>query len=92
MGSKLLVFLALFASAHQPQQFNPCSAKNPCAPGLACLQSSNGQHYCHLRCSETVKCPEEQRCLKDGRNKVCHRVISDRDLPASFDLNGLPGR
>jgi hypothetical protein len=90
IGAKLLgmanlrrvLVLALFsigsvASAKAPPgQGRACDAKTKCDSGLTCVQRRDARSTCEITCAANTRCPEDQRCVKDGAAMVC-RPIND---------------
>lgn len=76
----LLVGLALSLSAaaadRATKQGAPCSAKQVCGGGLACVPRGDGTGNCERLCNASVKCAENQRCVKSGPQHIC-RPITD---------------
>jgi hypothetical protein len=66
---------AAFAKA-PPGQGRACDARNKCDAGLQCTAHREGKSTCELVCAANTKCPEDQRCVKDGTQMVC-RPIND---------------
>ncbi|HEY2744774.1 MAG TPA: hypothetical protein VGL86_09135 [Polyangia bacterium] len=81
----LMVMLALalspsLALAKAPaNQGQACDAKNRCDGELQCVKHRDGKATCEKVCASNVKCPEDQRCVKDGSDMLC-RPITDLDL------------
>jgi hypothetical protein len=74
------LLLPLGASAKTPAgQGRPCDARNKCDAGLQCVPKYDGKSTCEVVCASNTKCPEDQRCVKDGPQSVC-RPIMDGDL------------
>jgi hypothetical protein len=57
-------------------QGRSCDAQNKCDAGLQCVPHPGGKARCELICTSSSKCPEDQRCVKDGSQMVC-RPIND---------------
>ena len=58
-------------------QGKSCDAKNACSNGLTCVaHPGGGKSTCELVCTQATKCPEDQRCVKDGAQMLC-RPIND---------------
>ncbi|HXU73444.1 MAG TPA: hypothetical protein VN947_29190 [Polyangia bacterium] len=73
----LVLGIAPAAYARAPAgQGKACDAKNACSAGLACVAHAGGKSTCELVCAASTKCPEDQRCVKDGAASVC-RPIND---------------
>jgi hypothetical protein len=73
----LLVALGAVASAGKPAaQGKTCDAKSACSDGLTCVAHAGGKSTCEIVCASKTKCPEDQRCVKDGAQNVC-RPIND---------------
>ena len=53
-------------------QGKACDAKSACSSGLTCVAHAGGKSTCEIVCSQSTKCPEDQRCVKDGSQLVCH--------------------
>ena len=62
-----------------PGQGRVCSAQLTCSAGLSCVAHSDGKSTCEIVCSSSTKCPEDQRCVRDGKQSLCHGAI-DLDL------------
>ena len=60
-------------------QGKTCDAKNRCDGDLQCVKHRDGRSTCEKICASNVKCPEDQRCVKDGSEMLCHPV-TDLDL------------
>ena len=78
---RVMVFAVLFAAATSAWAKPPagqgktCDAKNGCAPGLACVpHAGGGKSTCEIVCTQATKCPEDQRCVKDGAQMLCHSI------------------
>jgi hypothetical protein len=56
-------------------QGRACSAQNKCDPGLQCVARREGKSTCEVVCQGNAKCPEDQRCVKDGSMMVCRPII-----------------
>jgi hypothetical protein len=78
----VLVAVALLLSAAAgakapPGQGRVCDAAKKCDAGLQCVGHRDGKSTCEIVCVvANAKCPEDQRCVKDGAQTVC-RPISD---------------
>lgn len=59
-----------------PGQGRACDARAKCDAGLECVAQREGKSTCQLVCAANAKCPEDQRCVKDGAQSVC-RPIND---------------
>jgi hypothetical protein len=71
-----LVFVPATARATAAAgQGKKCDAANKCAAGLQCIDHHGMQSTCELVCTPKTKCPEDQRCVKDGAQAVCRPVI-----------------
>jgi hypothetical protein len=55
-------------------QGRSCSAQNQCDPGLQCV-AHDGKSTCEVVCRAGTKCPEDQRCVKDGSLMICRQII-----------------
>ena len=81
---RIVVVFAMFvvatgAAAKTPSgQGRVCGAKNKCDTGLTCVAKYEGKSTCELVCTSNTKCPEDQRCVRDGAQSVC-RPINDAD-------------
>jgi hypothetical protein len=76
----MLVFGAAPALAKPPAaQGRACDAKNRCDGELQCVKHRDGKATCELICAASPKCPEDQRCVKDGSDMLC-RPVTDLDL------------
>ncbi len=77
----LLTALALWFSAaaeeRATKQGAPCSAKQSCTGGLECVPRGDGTGTCERLCKASAKCPEDQRCVKNGEQYIC-RPSTDR--------------
>jgi hypothetical protein len=73
----LLLSAVAFAKA-VPGQGRACNAKNKCEAGLQCVPRAGGKTHCEIVCETNSKCPEDQRCVKDGPSTVC------RDIQMTF--------
>jgi hypothetical protein len=74
-----IVFLSLASVAvakAPPGQGRTCDARNKCDGGLKCVAHHDGKSTCELVCATSTKCPEDQRCVKDGGQMLC-RPITD---------------
>ncbi len=60
-------------------QGRACDAHHRCDGELQCVKHRSGKSTCELVCAASTKCPEDQRCVKDGAEMVCH-PITDLDL------------
>ena len=68
------------ATAKAPAgQGKTCDAKNRCDGELQCVRHRDGKSTCEMVCAQSTKCPEDQRCVKDGSEMLC-RPITDLDL------------
>jgi hypothetical protein len=63
-----------------PGQGRLCDTQNKCNGGLQCVPHHGGKSTCELVCASNSKCPEDQRCVKDGSQMVC-RPIDDGLVP-----------
>jgi hypothetical protein len=74
----LLLSLSPVALAKPPPagQGRPCGAKRSCGAGLQCVDKATGSASCEIACADNKSCPEDQRCVKDGTQKIC-RPIND---------------
>jgi hypothetical protein len=76
----LVVALALTPSAFAKApagQGRACDAKTKCDGAFSCVAHHDGKSTCEIVCAAaTTKCPEDQRCVKDGAQSVC-RPITD---------------
>ena len=80
----LIIVLALAMSslslAKAPAgQGKACDAKNRCDGELQCVKHRDGKATCEQICATNTKCPDDQRCVKDGADMLCH-PITDLDL------------
>jgi hypothetical protein len=75
VAAALCLAVTAFAKA-PPGQGRACDAKSRCDAGLTCVAQPGGKSSCQLTCSPATKCPEDQRCVKDGAQSVC-RPIND---------------
>lgn len=66
---------AAFAKAPAGQG-RACDARHACSDGLTCVAKHGGGSTCELACASNATCPEDQRCVKDGAQRVC-RPIND---------------
>lgn len=57
-----------------PGQGRACSEKSKCEAGQKCVPRAGGKTYCELVCDAHTKCPEDQRCVKDGPSTVCRDI------------------
>ncbi|HEX8950482.1 MAG TPA: hypothetical protein VF945_01490, partial [Polyangia bacterium] len=57
-------------------QGRACDAKSRCDGELQCVKHRDGKSTCELVCAQSAKCPEDQRCVKDGSELLC-RPITD---------------
>jgi hypothetical protein len=57
-------------------QGKACDARSACGSGLQCVPHRDGRSTCEIVCAASTKCPEDQRCVKDGPQTVC-RPITD---------------
>jgi hypothetical protein len=65
------------AAAKAPEgQGRACDSKRACDAGLRCVQKTGGSATCEIVCDAKTKCPEDQRCVKDGAQTVC-KAITD---------------
>lgn len=80
----LLTALALWFSAaaeeRATKQGTPCSAKQTCTSGLACVPRGDGTGTCERLCNAAAKCPEDQRCVKNGEKHICRPVTDGLPL------------
>jgi hypothetical protein len=74
----LVVGPAVAIAKIPPGQGRACDAKSKCDAGLTCVAKHEGRSTCELVCTSNAKCPEDQRCVKDGAQSVC-RPINDAD-------------
>jgi hypothetical protein len=70
----VLAFAAVALAAPSGQS-RACAAKNRCDSGLACVAHSGGKSTCQIVCASRTKCPENQRCVRDGAQSVCRPVV-----------------
>jgi hypothetical protein len=73
--STLLCAPIAFAKAPSGQG-SECDSKNKCDAGFTCVAKRAGKSTCEMLCAANTKCPEDQRCVKDGDKSVC-RPITD---------------
>jgi hypothetical protein len=73
--SALLCAPVAFAKAPAGQG-RACDTKSKCDAGLTCVAKHDGKSTCEMACAANAKCPEDQRCVKDGAQNVC-RPIND---------------
>jgi hypothetical protein len=59
-----------------PNQGRVCDAHRKCEGGLKCAARAERNSTCELLCERNAQCPEDQRCVKDGPQRVC-RPIND---------------
>lgn len=78
LGAIIIIVPALALAKAPAGQGRACDAKNKCEPGLSCVAKYEGKSTCELVCTTKTKCPEDQRCVKDGAQSVC-RPINDAD-------------
>ena len=78
IGSMLALGLTAFAKAPAGQG-RACDARNRCDGELQCVKHRDGKSSCELVCAAKTTCPEDQRCVKDGSEMLCH-PITDLDL------------
>ena len=77
MVSVLVLAMAGGALAKAPAgQGKACDVRTRCSGGLSCVAHRDGKSTCELVCAANGKCPEDQRCVKDGGEMVC-RPIND---------------
>jgi hypothetical protein len=57
-------------------QGRACDAKSKCDGAFSCVAHHDGKSTCEIVCAANTKCPEDQRCVKDGAQSVC-RPIND---------------
>ena len=73
----LLAAPALALAKAPAGQGKACDAKSACGAGLTCVAKAGGKSTCEIVCATaTPKCPEDQRCVKDGAQSLC-RPIND---------------
>jgi hypothetical protein len=60
-------------------QGRTCNATQRCDGELQCVKHRDGKSTCEQICAAATKCPEDQRCVKDGSELLC-RPITDLDL------------
>ena len=73
-GLVLAASTGAFAKAPAGQG-KPCDAKNACTSGLTCVaHAGDGKSTCEIVCTQSTKCPEDQRCVKDGAQMLCHSI------------------
>ena len=75
LGLLLSASVSAFAKAPAGQG-KACDAKNACSAGLSCVAHAGGKSSCEIVCAANTKCPEDQRCVKDGGQMTC-RPITD---------------
>jgi hypothetical protein len=76
----LLLAASTGAFAKPPAgQGKACDAKSRCDGELQCVKHRDGKSTCEMVCVQSTKCPEDQRCVKDGSEMLC-RPITDLDL------------
>ena len=73
--ASLMIGAVTFAKS-PPGQGRACDARSKCDAGLQCVAHREGKSTCELICAANMKCPEDQRCVKDGSQTVC-RPIND---------------
>jgi hypothetical protein len=57
-------------------QGRACDARSKCDGGMQCTVHAGGKSTCEIACTAATKCPEDQRCVKDGAQMLC-RPITD---------------
>ncbi len=72
----LAMAFSTVALAKPPAQGRACDARTRCDAGLTCVAHRDGKSTCEITCAANAKCPEDQRCVKDGGDMVC-RPIND---------------
>ena len=75
----VLLMLVLSRRRRSPRsggQGKACDAKSRCDGELQCVEHRDGKSTCELVCAAKTKCPEDQRCVKDGSELLC-RPITD---------------
>jgi hypothetical protein len=76
----LMLALSVPAFAKPPAgQGKACDATRRCDGELQCVKHRDGKSTCEMICAAKAKCPEDQRCVKDGSEMLC-RPITDLDL------------
>lgn len=80
LGSPLAV-----AKGPPPTQGRACDAHNKCGDGVQCVAQREGKSRCEVVCVSDAKCPEDQRCVKDGGVRVCRKI---RDDAIDYSLPG----
>ena len=58
-----------------PGRGRACDAHSKCAVGLQCVTRADGKSTCEVICTANTKCPDEQRCVKDGAQMVCTPIV-----------------
>ena len=77
MTMMLVLAAATITFAKAPAgQGTTCDARKRCDGGLSCIAHRDGKSTCELTCAANAKCPEDQRCVKDGGDMVC-RPLTD---------------
>jgi hypothetical protein len=59
-----------------PGQGRKCKAADQCEASLQCIKTRAGSGTCEIPCKDSSGCPEDQRCIADGPQKIC-RPITD---------------
>ncbi len=91
MGMKWIALLALFLGASHvalavqpPGQGRRCRRAADCAAPLTCV-SSGERKSCEIACDlARPKCPEDQRCVKDGGAQICRPILDGIALDADW--------
>lgn len=80
----LLTAIALWFSTsaedRATKQGAPCSVKQACSSGLECVPRGDGTGTCERLCHASAKCPEDQRCVKNGQQHICRPVTDGLPL------------
>ena len=69
-----------------------CDASTRCDGGLSCVAHRDGKSTCEVTCAANTKCPEDQRCVKDGGDMVCRPINDGVGLATATELNAPPGQ
>ncbi|HEX4461162.1 MAG TPA: hypothetical protein VIA18_24450 [Polyangia bacterium] len=76
VAALVVLLFASLSFAKPPAPRRTCDAEHACDRGRQCVAHSGGDSTCEQLCGGNGKCPEEQRCVKDGAQLVC-RPIND---------------
>jgi len=56
-------------------QGSECDARKKCTGGLECVEHDGGKSTCEIVCGPNKRCPQEQRCVREGVRAICRPTV-----------------